>query len=121
MTSPLEMRVQRAQTLKFINSDPSLIALIPVLKTKNASGGFTRTDQPPRAVQTFKLIPQTETNRPTVTVDGVERAADYVLLGLWDAVVAYDDHWTDGDGFSYAVLSVSRNEYESKALVVRRG
>lgn len=126
MTPPFnqeaELAVLRAQTHWFIHTDPSAIALIPVIKAKNASGGYTRTDQPARGVQTFKLITLNDNAKPTVTADGVERLCDFQLLGEWDAIMEVGDYWRDVNNRKHEIVEiVPSNLYETRGMVVRHG
>lgn len=56
-----------------------------------------------------------------MTVDGVERAVDFVMLGEWDADIALGDVFTH-DGLEWDVVQlVHFNGYERRATVSRRG
>ena len=117
-----ELMVLRRQTKVFIQTDPSVISLIPVLKTKNASAGWTRTDQPPRPPQTFKLITLNENAKPTVVQDGVERIVDFQLLGEWTAEMDIGDYWRDSEQLKYEIVElVPTNLYETRGMVVKHG
>jgi len=117
-----EIEVQKQLTKWFIDSDPSMITLIPRVKSRANSGGSVFTDQPPRPAQKFKLITMTDSTRPTVTSDGVERLIDFTLLGEVGMVVAVHDYWRDPDGTRYEVVElVPSNLYEVKALVTKHG
>lgn len=118
----LELKVLRRQTKFFIGTDPSVITLIPVLKIKNASAGWTRTDQPPRPPQTFKLITLNENSKPTVVQDGVERLVDFQLLGEWTAQMDVGDYWRDSEDQKYEIVElVPSNLYEVRGMVVKHG
>lgn len=117
-----ELAVLRRQTKIFIATDPSTITLIPVAKTKNASAGWTRTDQAPRPPQQFKLITLNENAKPTVVQDGVERLVDFQLLGEWTAQMDVADYWRDDEGLKYEIVEmVPSNLYEVRGMVTKHG
>jgi hypothetical protein len=117
--------LQRQQTLNYISMDPTEIVLIPTVVTRQASGAQLHDDGPPRAVQTFKVIPQGFTAhgaKNTVTLNGKERVIDIVLMGAWDAVVEVGDHWVDNHGRRCEVISLDDgHEWEVKANVEAHG
>lgn len=117
----MELDIQRRMTREFIASAPTEIVLIPTVSTVLPSGGKSSVDGTPRAAQNFKLIPMTFDQRPTITVDGVDRVISYTLLGEYDAAMAVWDHWTGDDGSVYTIVAFAPgHEYEKKALVERR-
>ena len=118
-----ELIAQIENTDAFIQADPTTIILIPRVRTTTATGAKF-TDQPPRDPQQFKVIGQSGlvsgSGRPTVTIDGVERVVELILMGYPDAQVARYDYWVEG-AFRFEVLEVQpTREYETKALVERR-
>lgn len=120
MTAP-DVALQRDQTLHFIDSDPTDLVLIPVEEQILPSGAKQVVDLPPRPVQRVKLIQLSADQRPTVTVNGVERVIDYHLVGPWGATVRPGDHWSDPDGTRYVVIALSDGyDYMVKAMVERR-
>lgn len=109
----------RLTTALFIDMDPTEVVLIPRVETPTATGGKSYTDGTPRTSQTFKLIPLTYDQRPTVTLAGVERIIDYHLLGLYDAEMAVGDFWMVDDT-KYEIIAMSDGHgYETKGLVFR--
>ena len=111
---------QRAVTAAFIAEDPTEIELIPQVETISDGGGRVRVLGTPRAAQTFKLIPMTYDQRPTVTAGGVERTIDYTLLGAWDCDAEVWDIWMPDETEYYLVVAVSPGHgYERKLLVER--
>jgi hypothetical protein len=114
--------LQRRSTQFMIDDDPTDIELIPRdLVTKSANGGQYQQPQSPRAMQRFKLIPMTSSQKTTVTADGRERIIDYTLLGAWDATVEIGDYWVDA-GKRYEVVALSPgHNYETKALIEAHG
>lgn len=118
MTTQLE--AQRAVTAAFIADDPTTAVLVPRTRTKTASGGFRDVDGMPRAPQTFKLSLLAYDQRPTITVAGVERVADYHLIGPHDMAIAVGDWWGDLEGTWYEVIGFTEGwEYMTKAIVQR--
>jgi hypothetical protein len=113
--------IQRSLTSAFIADDPTSIILTPQQVTTTAGGGRTMVPGTPRAAQTFKLIPMTFDQRPTVTAGGVERIIDYTLLGEWDSVGAVWDKFDLGDPNEYflVVAIAPGHGYERKYLCER--
>lgn len=121
-TDAPEVRIQRMNTLAFIDADPTFIALQPVRRVKLDNGGY-REDAtlPLRPMQKLRVIPLSDRERPTITVDGREYRAEFALLGLHDATIERNDRWSS-NGQEYRVLEVQAGHgYETKALAVRRG
>lgn len=120
MTAELDAQIRN--TAAFIAMDPTDIELFPQEEQITANGGRQQVTGAPRTVQTFKLIPMTFDQRPTITVGGKERIIDYHLLGLPDAVVQVNDVFFL-DAFPedyYLVIAVSDgHQYETKVLVER--
>jgi hypothetical protein len=116
-----ELLMQRQQTYVFIAADPSIIALTPRRRFKQPSGSYVWEDLPPRPEQTFKMIPMAAGTKPTAILNGVERIADYTLLGMHDAVVDVHDWFMIG-GIKYTVIEMADGHgYETKALVEAHG
>ena len=70
--------------------------------------------------QTFKLSLTTYGQIPTVTVAGVERLADYHLIGPHDMQIAVGDYWIDEHGTRFDVIAFSEGwSYMTKAMVSR--
>lgn len=116
-----ELETQRRLTRDYIASDPTTVTLIPSIVTVLTNGGKDFSDGPPRLPQKFKLIPMTFNQRPTLTVDGVDRIIDYTLLGEWDSSMELWDHWEDSEGGTNTIIAFTDGHgYERKALVERR-
>lgn len=124
-----EIRVNRKLTKAFIDSSPTQIELIPTLETRTASGAVTLTDEAPRPIQVFRLIPMSHTERPdgstsgfTGAGNGVQRKYDFTLMGEWNSDMREGDHWTDEVGQHWQIDSViSHNGYERKGMVMSYG
>jgi len=124
-----DMETQRALTKSFIDSNPIVVQLTPVTRTKLPSGGTTTVTGVPRPIQTFRLIPMSHTTMPTRSTStsasadaGVQRRYDYTLLGEWDAQMEVFDYWDSPDGQRLVIEAlVSYNGYEKKGLVISYG
>lgn len=116
-----DVEAQRRQTEAFIAMDPRTIVLTPMVEVVTPGGGRAMEAGTPRAEQTFKLIPMTFDQRPTVTAGGVERVIDYTLLGRWDAEGEVWDVFTlEGTAERYQVVAISDgHQYEKKFLCER--
>jgi hypothetical protein len=124
--SDIEERVNRFNTAQFIAKRPSVIELIPTVKTRTPSGGTALSDGAPRAAQILRLIELTSPsgNSPgrLRTQDGQQLKVTYQLLGQWDAVIEVGDHWEDASGAEYEVKDLlPYNGYEQRAEVTKRG
>lgn len=114
------LEAQRRITKAFIDEDPTTITLIPTEIQVQPSGDKRRFDGAPRAPQTFKVIPMTFDQRPTVTVDGVDRIISHTLLGEYNCTMELWDHWDDGEETYVIVAFAPSYGYERKALVEKR-
>jgi hypothetical protein len=116
-----ELEMQRRTTKAFIDADPTVISLIPQSETITPGGGRKFTQDQPRADQTFKVIPMTFDQRPTVTAGGVERIIDYTLLGEWNAEGGVWDLFTlqDPNEYYLIVAIADGHGYEKKFLCER--
>lgn len=112
--------VQRRMTAAFIADDPTTAQLIPVTRVAQLNGGFKEQAGTPRVAQTFKLSLLAYDQRPTITVAGVERIADYHIIGSYDMLIAVGDYWVDESGTRYDVVGLTEGwDYETKAFVSR--
>jgi hypothetical protein len=121
-----ELRYQKKNTAAFIAADLSMLALIPAIKTKTASG-YTTEDGTPRRLQRFRLIDQSSSvvgNEPgrLRSSEGQQRKAVHQLLALPDVEWAVGDHWADEIGARYEIDELlPANGYEQRAKVIRYG
>lgn len=116
----IALTAQRRMTKALIDDDPTAVVLVPSVESTAPSGNPTYVDGTPRAVQRFKLSLLAFDQRPTVTVNGVERRVDYHLIGEYNAVVEVGDHWTDAALTRYEVIGFTEGwDYEIKAQVIR--
>jgi len=115
-----QLDVQRRMTAAFIADDPTTAQLIPVTRAAQPNGGYKEQDGTPRPAQTFKLSLLAFDQRPTITIAGVERIADYHLIGPHDMVIAVGDYWLDAQGTRFDVVGLTEGwDYETKAFVSR--
>jgi hypothetical protein len=116
----IALTAQRRMTKALIDDDPTTVVLVPSVESTTPSGNPTYVDGTPRAAQRFKLSLLAFDQRPTVTVNGVERRVDYHLIGEHNAVVEVGDHWTDAAGTKYEVIGFTEGwEWMVKAQVIR--
>lgn len=125
MSADRELAVNRRNTLAFIASRPLVLALIPQVRTRTASGGVTYVPQTPRAEQTLRLIEQASAygNSPGLlqASDGKQRRVQYQLLGAYDAEIGVYDYW-EADGLHFEVVELlSYNGYERRGQVIQYG
>lgn len=114
------LAMQRTLTEKFIADDPTQIELMPRSRVATGTGGYIYQNGLPRASQTVKMVLLSSDQRPTVTVAGVERVADYHLIGRWDMQIAVGDTWDAEDGTTWEVLGFTEGwDYMTKAFVGR--
>ena len=115
------LAAQRRVTRDFIRDDPTEVVLTPYTETITDGGGRAFAPGSPRAPQTFKLIPMTFDQRPTVTAGGVERIIDYTLLGTWDCEGDVWDRFTLDNPNEYFLIVAITNEhgYSRKFLCER--
>ena len=117
--APAVLDVLRASTAAFIADDPTIVVLTPYGRTKTATGGFIDAPGTPRIPQIVKLVLLSSDQRPTVTVAGVDRQADYHLVGPHDMAIAVGDRWID-QGTEWEILGFTEGwDYMTKAFVGR--
>ena len=115
-----QLDVQRRVTAAFIVDDPTTAQLIPVTRVAQPNGGFKETSGTPRLAQTFKLSLLAYDQRPTITVAGVERIADYHLIGPHDMQIEVGDYWMDDSGTRFDVIGFTEGwGYMTKAFISR--
>ena len=123
--SAVELRVQRMNTLFFIEADLRLVTLKTQIEQKSGSG-VKMLPGPDRPTQKARLVDQTRTfsafpGKATGS-DGSARDMQYQLILLWDAEIAKNDYWMDADGYRWDVLDLlPDNGYERRAEVRRHG
>jgi hypothetical protein len=119
-----ELNVMRNLTEVFINTMPVDLLLIPRTRVSDGMGGYTWSDQSPRAPQTMRLIEYSNdatAPEPVLTSDGHQRYVQYELLAKWDAEIGIWDHFTH-DGDEWEVVEVYfNNGWEYRAKVARFG
>lgn len=125
MLSAEELQANKEMTHWFIQSDPTVVSLVPRERVKQPSGGFKWAEMPPRAPQSVKMIPQGGSLGGIVTAeDGVNRRYDFVMLGEWNAIIKLNDIFRDpiqADVFWEVTGMEPFNGYEVKARVSAYG
>lgn len=126
MSVESELRINRMQTRQFILARPSVIELIPMIKTRTETGGEAFADGPVRDPQRLRIIEQASAygNSPGLlpAQDGQQRRVRYQLLGEWNATIQIDDHWTDPDGINFKVSELlPYNGYERRGQLIQYG
>lgn len=111
--STVELAVNRANTKRFIDVDPTEIVLIPRQEIWVA-GSKRIGDVAPRIPQTFKII-WGGSSGITQTIEGTTRRFDFILVGEHDAVLAIRDHWLIGLQDNEIDYVFPANGYEVKA------
>jgi hypothetical protein len=126
MSVESELRAKRRGTTAFIAANPSVLILIPTIRTTSASGGKLVSDGLGRDERVFRVIEQASAygNSPGLlqSADGRQRRVTYQLLGEWDAEIAVGDHWTNAEGVRMEVVELlPYNGYERRGRVVQYG
>jgi hypothetical protein len=110
--------LNRYTTQSYIADDPVSIVLERKVRVPKPGGGH---DMIPHALdaQVFRMVSQTATDgQETSANDGGEvHKFTYIIVGAWDADVAEDDTWSEGN-VQYHVDGVEPNNgYETRAYV----
>lgn len=124
MSEDWELLIQRKNTLKFINADPVSLVLTRESRIDTGDGGYKKGPPTEIAVQTFRLIPQTDPISQIQTPDGIQLITSFMLLGTHDCDMARWDEFTL-NGVRMMIVGPVRpeytvlNVYERKAEVAR--
>lgn len=120
----IEMEYERLNTWYFIEADPIDVALSGLIVARLPSGGLQEIEGVARAMQRFRLIPMSHTERPRRGTNaagnesGMVRRHDFTLLGMWDADIRKNDFWDDENGDRCVVDSIIPfNGYQQKAMI----
>lgn len=124
--SPTELAINRINTKYFIDARPSVLSLIPTIRTKTGSGGFRLADGVPRAAQVLRVIEQASAygNNPGLlnAQDGQQRKVTYQLLGEYNAAMEVGDHFLDSNGIRSEIAELlPYNGYERRGRLVTYG
>ena len=121
MSLQQETGLQQKLTTAFIAADPLVVTLTPRSRTRTDAGGWVWANGTPRTAQSFKVVPMSDDVRPIVTLDGVERRSEFMLLCEHDAVIATGDTFTY-DSRQWEVIGLMAPlAYEKRALVATHG
>lgn len=111
----------RRATTAFIHVDPEEISFIPRVKDRQPAGGFAWRKLAARPPQTVTFVEPPSNPVPTITLDGVERRVEMMIVAEWDAAIARYDVFTHA-GRDWEVVEIFySNGYETRALVSGRG
>lgn len=125
MLKPALLNALRKATSISISVDPSVIELIPTVKTKSQGGIVKTEDGTPRAAQVFTveavgatLQGISGTSGGGVQTQGAQgHSWSYNLRGRYDCEMEIGDHWTDA-GTTYRVEAIQpENGYERVGVV----
>lgn len=110
----------RVTTAAFIADDPTIITLTTSSRVKTASGGYADIAGVVREPQVVKLVQLNHDQRPTITVSGVERVADFHVVGHHTLAIAVGDTWVDDQGTTWEVIGFSEGwDHMTKAFAGR--
>ena len=121
---PVELEINRANTLAFIAAKPSIITLTPHTQERTTGGGYKLVPGDVKPSQVLRVIELGANQSPPILTltDGKQREASFWLLGAHNADMARDDTWMAEDGREWRVGDIVRpNGYETRGLVVERG
>lgn len=119
--SAVELTLHRLGTQKFIDDDPTEIALIPNSE-QVVAGTKTFVPQPARPPQQFKVIWAGDNGiYRRIGDQGGARRFDFILVGEHDAEVAIGDFWKVGSQEFRVEYIFPRNGYEVKAGGISHG
>lgn len=111
----IELLVHRKGTEQFISRDQTDIVLIPSVSVEEF-GTKTISEGTPRASQSFKFIyPAGDSGGIVSTGQGITHKFDFIIVGLYDAIVSIGDHWEEGSQFYQIEWVQPFNGYEVKA------
>lgn len=112
LASDVMLAINRANTQRFIDADPTSIILTP--STANwDTGTKSYEEDDDRPEQTFKVI-WSGGDGIVVNSLGTTRKFDFILVGSFDAEVAIGDHWSH-DTQKYRIEYIQpSNGYEVK-------
>lgn len=113
-----ETIAQRSITQAFIESNPTLVTLVPRTRVTQRNGSWALMDGDPRSAQVMRVIEQAPPAVVTVE-DGTQRSLDYVLLANWDAEIATGDRFIYNGDYVRVVELYHNNGYEVRAALIR--
>ena len=119
---PSLLGINRKLTRSFILANPVSITLIPRSKEQKPAGGWAWVEGAPRLEQTMTLVEPSSPSapKPMVTLNGVERSVDFILIGEWDSSMSPGDTFEHQDKEWEVVEMFYSNGYEKRALVSAR-
>ncbi|ACI12439.1 hypothetical protein PBI_DAMIEN_18 [Mycobacterium phage Damien] len=118
--SDFELRINRKLTDWFISRDPSEITLQTRIKQNRPGGSHRWMAGPSRLPQSFKII-YPGGDGIVITAEGKTRRFDFIIVGSYDADLAIDDFWVEGDQKYVIEYLFPYNGYEVKGGGVTHG
>lgn len=110
-----QLDIQRNLTAWFIAmGPPTSITLVPVVQTKVAGKGVTKTAGTPRASQQFKVIWDGSDGFQNTGEDGTHHRYNAILVGLYDCKAEIGDTWSVNGQKYYIHSEYPYNGYERK-------
>lgn len=116
----IELALNKKLTKWFIETDPTTLVLVPLVKVDRPGGAKKMENGTPRAAQDFKII-YPGGDGIVVTSDGTTRRFDFIILGEYDANLAIGDHWTESNQHYSVEYLFPFNGYEVKGGGVSHG
>lgn len=117
----MDLIAQRRMTTAFIQVKPEVISFVPRVKDRQPAGGFVWRELDPRPPQTVTFVEPPSNPVPLLTLDGVERRIELMIVGEYDLEIARYDVFTH-QGREWEVVEIFySNGYETRALVSGRG
>lgn len=117
--NPMELAINRSNTVAFISADPVNIVLRRYKFEPDGAGGKKKIPDVPSGPQVFRLIPQSDIMPQVQTPDGIVLTPSYVLLGTHDSVIRRWDEFTL-EGVEFKVVSPVRPDYTVESVYERK-
>lgn len=115
----LELELQTAATRTFILADPEDLVFTRQAKVPDGAGGFIETPNAPLAMQTGRMIPQSDRVPEITASDGRSARPEWVLLMEPDADMQRYDRFT-WRGIVWEIAQIhTKPDYELKGDVIR--
>jgi hypothetical protein len=114
-----ELEIQATATRAFILADPEDLTLMRRVRTPDGSGGFTYGSPAALAVQTGRMIPQSDRVVELRTSDGRSAIPEWVLMMEPDSDMQRYDQFTWRGAVWEIVQIHNKPDYELKGDVIR--
>lgn len=117
---PAELKVQRRNSIAFIQADGRMVDLLRSSRTSDGAGGTVVGDPVSVGAQLLRLLPQEDGATARTTSEGETATPQFILMGPWDANMQRFDEFVL-DGVRYQVVYIDDRKYELKGEVIRLG